>query len=348
MENRKYWLHRISHEWDVSYPLLEKGYLSIGWSCLCHSNILDSMKETVDTELFEKIMMENGLQSYRSRWALWYFFSFNIDDYIVVPMFEGEFSIYRVLDRAKPISELSALKEFTASTGETISYAESGLLIRQNTGNTVDLGYVVHVEPVKDHLSRYEYADNKLTSRMKIRQTNADISDLADSILDALSSDSPINLYSTVIEELSLKLLDVIERQLTPSKFEMLIRWYFRKIGASRAYIPAKNEPNKWDGADADIIAEFDPLKVVFYVQAKLHTDQTSTWAIEQISMYKEQHEVSAGEFTIIPWVITSAKEFSPEAIALAQNNDVRLITGIQFARMLIDAGITDINSAFD
>lgn len=28
----KYWLHRISHKSDVSYPLLEEGYLSIGFS----------------------------------------------------------------------------------------------------------------------------------------------------------------------------------------------------------------------------------------------------------------------------------------------------------------------------
>jgi len=27
-----YWLHRISHHAEVSHPLLERGYLSIGWS----------------------------------------------------------------------------------------------------------------------------------------------------------------------------------------------------------------------------------------------------------------------------------------------------------------------------
>jgi hypothetical protein len=27
-----YWLHRISHHAEIAYPLLDKGYLSIGFS----------------------------------------------------------------------------------------------------------------------------------------------------------------------------------------------------------------------------------------------------------------------------------------------------------------------------
>ena len=29
-----YWLHRISNEWGVAKPLLDKGYLTIGWQYL--------------------------------------------------------------------------------------------------------------------------------------------------------------------------------------------------------------------------------------------------------------------------------------------------------------------------
>ena len=39
MENNKYWLHRISHEWDVAYKLLSEGWLTIGWSSLYDSGI---------------------------------------------------------------------------------------------------------------------------------------------------------------------------------------------------------------------------------------------------------------------------------------------------------------------
>ena len=38
-----YWLHRISHEREVSYDLLEKGYLTIGWSNFIGTDILKAI-----------------------------------------------------------------------------------------------------------------------------------------------------------------------------------------------------------------------------------------------------------------------------------------------------------------
>lgn len=110
-----------------------------------------------------------------------------------------------------------------------------------------------------------------------------------------------INLYASVDEELAGKLLESIRLQFTPDKFEKLIRWYFQKTGATRAFRPGKNSCDKRGGADADIIAEFEPLKVIFYVQAKLHDDVTSSWAVEQVRMYEEQHEDAMNEYTTIP-----------------------------------------------
>ena len=343
----KYWLHRISHEWDVSYKLLSEGYLTIGWSSLTQTDIISSMGDKVDTEYFEKIMSEQGLQGYRSRWSLWYFFSFSVGDIVVVPMYSGEFSIYRVEEKAIRITALSGLDEFASEDNTIIKRDFDGFFIRSD-GAKVDLGFAIRVTPVKEHISRYEYADNKLTSRMKIRQTNADISDLSDNIQNVIGADTPINLYSSIIEELSGKMLEAIANQLTPDKFELLVKWYFQKLGATRVFRPAKNENGKWDGADADIIAEFDPLKIVFYVQVKLHDSVTSQWAVEQISKYKDQHENMLSDVTLIPWVISSAKEFSTDAISLAQETNVRLISGLEFSRMLIDSGITDINKAFE
>ena len=143
-------------------------------------------------------------------------------------------------------------------------------------------------------------------------------------------------------------MLDIIKTQLNPDKFELLVKWYFNKIGATNTYRPAKNSSDKYNGADADIIAEFEPLKIIFYVQTKLHDGKTSQWAVEQISKYKNQHEFAAGDYFIIPWVISTADNFSNEAVVMAQNNNVRLIGGIEFAQMLIDSGITDINKAFE
>lgn len=82
----------------------------------------------------------------------------------------------------------------------------------------------------------------------------------------------------------------IIDDRLTPDKFEQLVKWYLKQIGASDVYIPSKNEKGKNDGADADVIATFENLKVrLIYVQVKYHKGCTSDWAIKQISEYKVQ-----------------------------------------------------------
>ena len=328
----KYWLQRISHEREISYVLLDKGYLSIGWSGLAQSGI----EQTKNITDFETTLQKHGYERSRNRWSLWNFFQFRPNDCVVIPLLQGKFSIAKVKGSPIPITQLASCSG--------IQRDKDNMLCRVD-GKTADIGFVLPIELIKQNLSRYEYADNKLTSRMKIRQTNADISDLAERIQNVLQADTPINLYAVITEQLAERLLSVMKAQLTPHKFELLIKWYFQKLGASEAYCPAANSPDKYDGADADVIAEFDALGVRFYVQAKLHDNMTSQWAVQQITAYKQQHQE---EYTVIPWVISTADTFSAQAAALAQENHVRLIAGTEFARMLLDAGITDINKAFE
>lgn len=41
----KYYLHRISHESNISYPLLDNGLLSIGWSDFSNREFLDNVRK---------------------------------------------------------------------------------------------------------------------------------------------------------------------------------------------------------------------------------------------------------------------------------------------------------------
>ena len=43
-EKKEIWLHRISHQREISYPLLENNYLSIGFSKLCNSEFIADTK----------------------------------------------------------------------------------------------------------------------------------------------------------------------------------------------------------------------------------------------------------------------------------------------------------------
>ncbi|MDO4953065.1 MAG: restriction endonuclease [Synergistaceae bacterium] len=333
----KYWIHHISHEWDVSRKLLEGGYLSVGWSKLADSGLENVTHRFSEPRDFEAVMRERNQTSY-DRWSLFEFFAYNYHDTVVVPLPGDKFSIYRVIGRQPmPVWKMLDFSEFELEDGSKIVRSKAGLLIREKSKKIVDLGFVIKVEPVKENISRHEYADGELLERMRSQRTITDTTDLRKGIDKIIDADAPLNLYASVVEKSAAKLLEVLKEQLTPIKFEGLLMLYFHKYGASEVFIPAEIDPDKRDGSDADVIAEFSPWKMSVRVQAKLG-DDIDRWVIEQIT--KEQ---SYYETIYVPWIISTTDKFSDKAVALAQENKVRLIAGAEFARMLIEAGITDI-----
>lgn len=345
----KYYLHRISHEGNASYSLLNKGYLTLGWSKFSNSNILNAAREDGYPN-FDCITEEYGENHNRSRWNMWYFAQMEKGDKVVVPLYDGLFSVYEVEERAKNIGELESL--IPSLTGRwnnhKIEWREQ-LLFDVDDNTAVDLGFCIKVIPIVEKVPR-NYVSGELSSRMKIRTTSADITDIGEAVENGIKAgkeDKPITLYGDVIESLVERMRTSIMSALNPDKFEQLVKWYLERCGASSAWIPAKNEPGKKDGADADIVAEFDNLKYIVYVQAKWHKDETSDWAVQQIDSYKKQMSEGDSSYTYATWVISSADTFSSQAVADAEEKGVRLIDGNEFARMLLDIGLLDINDAF-
>jgi hypothetical protein len=170
---------------------------------------------------------------------------------------------------------------------------------------------------------------------MKIRQTTADISDLKESVEKALAAfkkEKPLNIYSQIVETASRQILDTLQSELTPDKFEYLVKLYFERIGATNVYIPTKNESGK-DG-DADVVATFEAIRTIIYIQVKFYQGETSSWAIEQIRNYKLQKDSIDDGYSKIAWVISSSDSFSEEAQKLAKEANIQLFDGITFAVM--------------
>ena len=130
-----------------------------------------------------------------------------------------------------------------------------------------------------------------------------------------------------------------------------------KSIGADDVYIPAKNEHGKEDEADADVIAEFEKLGLSILIQAKKHDKgtQTASHAVEQIIKYKEQledpnsdlshgYEDKEDKRVNVAWVISSSDDYDDKAKSFAKEKHVRLINGLEFARMLINSGLSDLN----
>jgi predicted Mrr-cat superfamily restriction endonuclease len=334
-----YWLHRISHHAEASYPLLEKGHLTIGFSKVSNLEFLDKLKSGDSAyAYFEEAIVNAYGSKIRSRLSLWRFLvEMKIGDRVLVPS-AGSFSIYQIEGEVSAINQLE-LQGVSAWNG-TLMINKGVLQIGENP---IDLGFFLKVSPVAKNISRYDYADADLTSRLKHRSTNADISDISTNIskaLNAYNEKKPINLHHFILEKTRENLLNIIQTELNPDKFEKLVKWYFQRLGAEIIHT-SKNEKDK-DG-DADVIAVFESLKTIYYIQAKFHNDNTSTseWAVEQINKYREyKNESRDDEYTKISWVISSAPEFSPKCVNRAKVYSVGLFNGPEFAQMILEAGI--------
>jgi len=340
-----YWLHRITggeNALDFAQPLLfNHNYLTIGWSDFSEDSFVKKIQEEGEDALNEA-MSEAGWGLPKNRKNLLRFIKeMKKGDIIVVPLW-NEFNLFEIADDIVLSNESIDASMYQDWNGVYAKRYEDGYF-HNVQGNIIDLGFYRKVTPILLNIPREGYADQELYSRMKIRQTNADISDLKLSIeyaWNAFEKKKPINLKEQIIDETAPKLLALIEKFTNDIKFENLVGWYLNSLGA-RVDTPSKNESKTEDG-DADKVGYFDNIKTAIMVQVKKHEGMTDDWAVQQIKAYKTNHNY--GDYHTQMWVISTCEGFSKEAKTMAAEEEVRLINGIEFAKMILDAGLEGLN----
>src|SRR5690554_1110792 len=95
-----YWLHRISHLAELSYPLLDKGFLTIGFSDFTQKEFIDKVIED-DWSYFNGQFQEMWGKVPRTRHNLWRFLKFKKEDIVIVPSW-GTFFVCEIIDE-KPL-----------------------------------------------------------------------------------------------------------------------------------------------------------------------------------------------------------------------------------------------------
>ena len=177
----KYYLHRISHEGEASYSLMKKGVITLGWSLFTDSKILEAARVPGYPD-FDIITQKYGENRNRSRWSMWYFAQMKKGDYVVIPLYEGVFSVYEVEEIAKPIYELEpVVTEFYGEWNKhEIIWSEHRLYDKKEE-RIIDLGFYIKAKPVIENVPR-KFVPGKLISRMKIRTTCADITDIKEQV----------------------------------------------------------------------------------------------------------------------------------------------------------------------
>ncbi len=322
-----YYLHRISQEAKISYPLLDKqGYISMSADSLFGEKLYEIVKKK-DIEAFKNHVIEQWGIFPKSAWFVWRFINFNKGDYIVVPKWGGLFSIYEITE-----DKFLGRKDLDNTIKSLDTYKD------ENYG--LDLFW--KVKPLAENLLRCKYADAFLTARMHYFGTNIDCNDIKESIdnsIKGFKENKPINLFADIIEDCSENILKLIKEKLNPAKFEKLIELYFKQCGVNYVYKPSKVDNRE---GDCDVEALFKHTKTIIHVQAKFYNGIADEWAIEQINDFIKNKSEYDG-YIHIGWVISTCDDFFDEAKKLASQNNILLINGKDFAEMLIVAGISSL-----
>jgi len=344
---KNYWLHRISYEYATSKVLLEKrNLLSIGFGDFSDEETVDRIISNPDD--LGNIFIENwGGEPPRNRFGLLNFITkMKKNDYVLVPQ-ANTFDVYEIVGEKPFSNEKLDITDLEDLWGYTIYLDENNHLYRfddEHKKINIDLGFYWSVKPIALNISRYDYADQALISRMKVRQTNVNIDDLEENLLSAIEAsrkNEPINLHDLICKSTTNEILNLIHDKIDSSKFEELVSEYMISIGADSTEIPPKNNSSTEEG-DADIIAYFESLKLVVLVQVKKHQGKTDEWAIEQIISFKKNNKISE-DYTTVMWVISTCEDYSKDARDKAISGGVRLIDGKEFVKMLLEAGIKKI-----
>ena len=222
MEHR-YWMHRVKcgdYAWQFTHELLKKHqFISIGWSDFSDNEFQALL--TKDWSSFEKVFIDAGWGLPRSRYNLWRFLNeMKKGDIVVVPL-PYSFDVYRIADDAVYNNTNRTMHDLWVDwNGEAATLDDEGYPAFAD-GRQIDMGFYRKVEIIAVDIPRSEYAGQALYSRLKIQQTNADITDLKDEVDAAISryeERRPISLCRTFTAEATKLFRDQIHDLLNDAK----------------------------------------------------------------------------------------------------------------------------------
>lgn len=212
----RYWLHRITGGENAdpyARPLLDKGYLSIGWMGLSNEKNKESIIKN-GWAAVNTIMKDYGWELGRSRYCLSRFVSeMKKGDIVIVPA-PGRFSIYEVADDIVYSNESIDPELYTDVNGILASQKEEDgyYTFINNQGKEIDLGFYRRVNPKILNLSRYNGIDQALYSKMKTLMTNIEITNVGyaiDKLLNKTNQETDLKITPLICntnELLSMRL----------------------------------------------------------------------------------------------------------------------------------------------
>lgn len=212
----RYWLHRITggdNAQPYTLPLLNQGFLSIGWKGLSNEENKKLIQEKGNIAV-DHVLRKYEWELNRNRHCLSRFISeMKQDDLVVVPS-PGHFSIYKVIDDNVYSNESIDPRLFVDYNGIQASQkeCEGYYTFVNNQGEEIDLGFYRRVKPCMLDISRYDGIDSKLYSKLRTLMTNIDISDVGH-IIERILNDKGQNnfeILGTKTEQIENNILSIV------------------------------------------------------------------------------------------------------------------------------------------
>ncbi|MCQ2360477.1 MAG: DUF2971 domain-containing protein [Paludibacteraceae bacterium] len=318
-QGQRYWLLRENYEWQVAYPLLDKGYVSLGFS---DAGSNDKLVKP-NAECLELLY---GAYGNDRRYLIKFIDDIKEDDIVVVP-FINQFNIYKVCGSVITTKELykKLIKEFD---DEKVLVDVNGCSVEINANNcleangkTVDLGFFRKIKL---------YAEIKQGDELfTILQREM----LDSSVLFELTDDSKSHIEKHLIGKqeiiingqhttLAKQCLQKLNEK--PSLVEQ-VKDYLKIIG--------KNPVESKDGFDA--VATFDKVDTTVCVKVQQDNLNIKEWVLGQVKQFKGKTDIKQNNSML--WLITN-ESYCPELVKRLAGTGLKVDSKTDFEEVYLNA----------
>lgn len=183
---KSYWQHRIKYEERISFPLLDSGILSIGFSDFSEDeNITAILNDPTRITLSRLAEAAHWEGCPNSVFDLKRFLQMECGDIVLVPLPSCTFSIYKVLDVSASCIKDLPMHNLKDWNGKDV-YMEGNLLHAKGESEVLDIGFFRKVRLIDgcEEIPSENYP--LIYRRMKAHQTTLKIDDISESVENAI------------------------------------------------------------------------------------------------------------------------------------------------------------------
>lgn len=300
-----YWLHRINWEWQLSYPLLKIGYMSIGFGDFGTKELLDKLNDdfegTIEAEWggygVNRFCLKNFIQKMKA------------GDYVIIPKW-NEFDIYQiegntVITAEEILSEIvdgQTHKGVFDKYGNEVTLNKDGYLVAGD--RVIDLGFFWKVKPVMHGLIRKDY--DGICSSLRYRRTNLQLIDKA--VIAEIKKLIPQESAKLETDSFDESELDLIAADIEKVSVVKQVVKYLNSIKAE-VVISVDGEDSEFcKNNNIDVYAEFKEIDSSIYVIIQKEDSNVKDWIKEQVAEFRKLH--SNGEDSTLLWLISNRGYF--------------------------------------